>query len=113
MIKNNDINTLFSLLDKKPEGIYQEVLLDEKIKESKERWPIFELSDVTSQSANKNDASSTLDAKLKLNHLRSESKSLKKKEGSTDLQNLFFKLENKEEKSTSIKKSIFDKLVKK
>lgn len=46
MSKTGDIETLFSLLDKKPSGTYQEIVVEEQIQESKRRWPIFELSDV-------------------------------------------------------------------
>lgn len=108
MFKNNDINSLFSLLDKKPEGDYKEVLLDEKTKESKARWPIFELSDTTKKTINP-DYSYT----PTINNLKSDSKVSNKKEGAKSLQNLFFKLEKKEEKQISIEKSIFDKLVRK
>lgn len=45
MEKSNDINALFSLLDKKPEGQYQEIVVSEQLSESKNRWPIFELSE--------------------------------------------------------------------
>ena len=46
MRKTGDIETLFSLLDKKPSGTYQEIVVEEQIQESKRRWPIFERSDV-------------------------------------------------------------------
>lgn len=46
MNKQGDIETLFSLLDKKPSGTYQEIVVEEQIQESKKRWPIFGLSDV-------------------------------------------------------------------
>lgn len=45
MSKSDDINTLFSLLDRKPEGTYQDRVVNEQLSESKNRWPIFDLSD--------------------------------------------------------------------
>lgn len=49
MSKSDDINTLFSLLDKKPEGTYQDIVVNEELSESKNRWPIFDLSDDSSK----------------------------------------------------------------
>lgn len=51
MNKQGDIDALFSLLDKKPSGIYQEIVVEEQVQESKKRWPIFGLSDVTDHHA--------------------------------------------------------------
>lgn len=44
MSKSDDIKILFSLLDTKPEGAYQDIVADEQLSESKNRWPIFDLS---------------------------------------------------------------------